>query len=127
MASMSSTGQGDPTVDPSEGTAVDAGGQARLEAPSVDECLALLRRHVPKIGRVAFVENGEPVVLPVNYAYDRGTILIRTDHGASSPPRSPTNRWPSRSTRWTCAGGRVGACWSRVGSRRSPTPTSWRS
>lgn len=52
----------------------------RLETISVDECLGLLAgRHV---GRIAFVEDGEPKVLPVNYRFHQGAVVFRTDYGA---------------------------------------------
>jgi hypothetical protein len=45
----------------------------RLEALTRDECLARLRLHV--VGRVAFVvDDGSPIVLPVNYR------LVETTH-----------------------------------------------
>ena len=44
---------------------------------SRDECLALLRE--ARIGRLAVVINGQPHVLPLNYAADEnGTIVFRT-------------------------------------------------
>jgi nitroimidazol reductase NimA-like FMN-containing flavoprotein (pyridoxamine 5'-phosphate oxidase superfamily) len=39
------------------------------------ECLDLLAAH--QVGRVAYCDDLGPVVLPVNYALDRGTILIQ--------------------------------------------------
>lgn len=40
------------------------------------ECLELLDEH--HVGRVAYCDDLGPVVLPVNYALDQGTILIQT-------------------------------------------------
>jgi nitroimidazol reductase NimA-like FMN-containing flavoprotein (pyridoxamine 5'-phosphate oxidase superfamily) len=40
------------------------------------ECLELLAEH--HVGRVAYCDDLGPVVLPVNYAVDQGTILIQT-------------------------------------------------
>ena len=40
-----------------------------------DECLELLAAH--EVGRVAYSDEQGPVVLPVNYALDRDTILIQ--------------------------------------------------
>ncbi len=50
-----------------------------LQILSSDECDRLLGSAV--IGRVAFVVDGEPVILPVNYRYHEGTIVIRTAAG----------------------------------------------
>jgi nitroimidazol reductase NimA-like FMN-containing flavoprotein (pyridoxamine 5'-phosphate oxidase superfamily) len=53
-----------------------------LRALSEAECLGLLRRH--NVGRLGFVVDGRPEVLPVNYASERnGTILFCTS--GSSP------------------------------------------
>ncbi len=50
-----------------------------LEILTSDECDRLLARGV--IGRIAFVAAGEPVILPVNYRYHRGMIVLRTGRG----------------------------------------------
>jgi len=81
MPSSDTTDRNQPAEQPA-GAAMQAGAAHALVPLSVDECLILLRRQIPKIGRIAVVENGQPIVLPVNYAYDRGTIVVRTDHGA---------------------------------------------
>lgn len=57
---------------------VDAAG---LEVLSEQVCLKLLGEHPLKVGRVAFVQHGYPVVLPVNYRVDRGAIVFRTGLG----------------------------------------------
>ena len=44
------------------------------------ECLDRLRH--ARVGRVAFVENGEPVILPVNHEIDGETIVFRTASGS---------------------------------------------
>lgn len=49
---------------------------------SVDECMRLLSSHVPRIGRVGFVADGAPVILPVNYVFHEGSVVFRTDAGA---------------------------------------------
>lgn len=56
-------------------------GTDRLEVLDATECLRLLTEHRLKIGRVAFVADGFPVVLPVNYRMDAGTIVFRTGLG----------------------------------------------
>ena len=44
------------------------------------ECLILLRWEV--VGRLAFADPGEaPIVVPVNFVMDGGTIVFRTDAG----------------------------------------------
>jgi nitroimidazol reductase NimA-like FMN-containing flavoprotein (pyridoxamine 5'-phosphate oxidase superfamily) len=52
----------------------------RLETMDVDDCLALLSEH--RIGRLAFADGDELVILPVNYLFDRGAVLIRTAEGS---------------------------------------------
>lgn len=55
----------------------DEGGLMHLD---VDVCLHLLStRHV---GRVAVVDAGGPVVFPVNYTMDTGTVVFRTGMGS---------------------------------------------
>lgn len=59
------------------------GDHTQERAPQVlgpDECWSLLR--ATSVGRVAFVIDGWPVVLPVNYLIDGKEILIRTAPGA---------------------------------------------
>jgi uncharacterized protein len=50
-----------------------------LEVLNEAECRELLgSRH---FGRLGVVDEGGPVVLPVNYVFDRGRVAIRTDPG----------------------------------------------
>jgi nitroimidazol reductase NimA-like FMN-containing flavoprotein (pyridoxamine 5'-phosphate oxidase superfamily) len=49
---------------------------------SAEECRNLLARHRPRLGRLAFVAGGWPLVLPVNYVADRAVIYIRTAPGS---------------------------------------------
>jgi uncharacterized protein len=51
----------------------------RLDTLSVDECLELLATH--HFGRVALEDDSGPLVLPVNYVLDRGSVVFRTDEG----------------------------------------------
>jgi nitroimidazol reductase NimA-like FMN-containing flavoprotein (pyridoxamine 5'-phosphate oxidase superfamily) len=52
-----------------------------LQTLSPDECLRLLG--TGKIGRVGFVSDGRPQVLPVNYvASDAGEVVFRTTEGS---------------------------------------------
>ena len=44
------------------------------------ECLRLLQHR--QVGRLAFVAGNQPLVLPVNYTVDDGTIILRTGIGA---------------------------------------------
>ena len=50
-----------------------------IEELSQTECLRLLAAH--EVGRVAVVVDGRPVILPVNYRTDDGTVVFRTDAG----------------------------------------------
>jgi len=47
---------------------------------SEDECLRLLAR--VHFGRIGFVADGEPTVLPVNYAYDDRAVVFRSTDGS---------------------------------------------
>lgn len=53
---------------------------ASLEEVNRTECLDLLA--LGRVGRVGLVVDGEPVVLPVNYALDGDTVLFRTSEGS---------------------------------------------
>jgi nitroimidazol reductase NimA-like FMN-containing flavoprotein (pyridoxamine 5'-phosphate oxidase superfamily) len=44
------------------------------------ECFELLSRQ--SLGRLAFVDDLGPIVVPVNYLLDRHMVVIRTDEGA---------------------------------------------
>jgi nitroimidazol reductase NimA-like FMN-containing flavoprotein (pyridoxamine 5'-phosphate oxidase superfamily) len=57
--------------------AVDSKG---LEILGVAECLRLLGTQ--NTGRIAVVVDRAPLVLPVNYALHRGTVVFRTDPGS---------------------------------------------
>ncbi len=46
-----------------------------------DECVKLLNEHPVHVGRVAMVIDGYPLVLPVNYRIDHGTVVFRTTIG----------------------------------------------
>lgn len=47
---------------------------------SQEECDRLLRE--TPVGRVAFLLGGEPQILPVNFRYESGSIVIRTTMGS---------------------------------------------
>lgn len=51
----------------------------RLRALDVEECLSLLGTEA--VGRVAFMRDGFPVVLPMNYVVDQGAVVFRTGYG----------------------------------------------
>jgi nitroimidazol reductase NimA-like FMN-containing flavoprotein (pyridoxamine 5'-phosphate oxidase superfamily) len=51
-----------------------------LAVLDLDECFERVRRVV--VGRVAFVHDGEPVVLPVNHGLDGNDIVFRTTWGS---------------------------------------------
>lgn len=53
-----------------------------LRELSRDGCMARLAAHDARVGRLAFVADGFPVVLPVNYAVHRGRIVFRTSLGS---------------------------------------------
>jgi len=47
---------------------------------ATEECYARLRDE--PVGRLGFVDRGEPVILPVNYAVDGRSIVFRTAQGS---------------------------------------------
>jgi nitroimidazol reductase NimA-like FMN-containing flavoprotein (pyridoxamine 5'-phosphate oxidase superfamily) len=51
-----------------------------LAVLDLDECMRRLRQVV--VGRIVFVHDGEPVVLPVNHGVDGNDIVFRTTWGA---------------------------------------------
>ncbi len=55
-------------------------GRTGVEVIEERECLTLLAAEV--VGRVAVIEGGAPLVLPVNYAVDGSSIVFRTDAGS---------------------------------------------
>jgi hypothetical protein len=83
------------------------------------ECLELLAEH--HVGRVAYCDDLGPVVLPVNYAVDQGTILIQTPRTPRSQVACAPGPRPFRSTSSTSTPRPAGASWSA-----DPRPTSTR-
>lgn len=55
---------------------------SRLEQITRDECLQILADS-SHIGRLGFVSNGVPLILPVNYLFDHGAIIIGTHEGSA--------------------------------------------
>jgi nitroimidazol reductase NimA-like FMN-containing flavoprotein (pyridoxamine 5'-phosphate oxidase superfamily) len=55
------------------------GPDASMDAIPTDECYRLLATH--EIGRIGVVAEHYPLILPVNYALDGTTIVIRTHAG----------------------------------------------
>lgn len=51
----------------------------RLAELDVDTCLRLLERH--HVGRVAVNDDQGPIIVPVNYVLDRGSVVVRSDPG----------------------------------------------
>ncbi len=51
----------------------------RLREVSVDEALALLRTQ--EVGRLAYVVDGAPRILPLNYTVHEGAVTFRTGYG----------------------------------------------
>ena len=54
-------------------------GRTWLEILPPPECWGLLAEC--RVGRIAFVVDGEPEVLPVNFVVDGHTVVFRTDRG----------------------------------------------
>jgi uncharacterized protein len=67
----------------------DAGGIATFEILGRAECLNLLA--LAQVGRIGLVINGQPQILPVNYALDGDAIVFRTAVGSVLNEASMTN------------------------------------
>lgn len=52
-----------------------------IEEIPQEECLELLRTK-SKVGRLAFIEDGKPMVLPVNYRADAESVVFCTSEGS---------------------------------------------
>ena len=64
-------------------------GVASFEILGRTECLNLLA--LAHVGRVGLVVNGQPQILPVNYALDGDSVLFRTAEGSVLNQASMTN------------------------------------
>jgi uncharacterized protein len=53
--------------------------QGRWQELTKSECFGLLARE--RLGRVASVDDLGPIVFPVNFVFDRHTVVLRTDEG----------------------------------------------
>jgi|GEM_PF-1104846 len=51
-----------------------------MDVLSTEECIELLRQE--ELGRIGFVQRGQPVILPVNFVYAAHSILFRTAPGS---------------------------------------------
>ncbi len=61
------------------GARTDGDGLRVLDAR---DCLARLASHDAHVGRIAFMDDGHPVVLPVNYTLLDGEVVFRTGLGS---------------------------------------------
>ena len=52
---------------------------ALLEVLPYDECLAYLGQET--VGRMAWIRNGQPMLVPLNYLWDGHAIVLRSDPG----------------------------------------------
>jgi nitroimidazol reductase NimA-like FMN-containing flavoprotein (pyridoxamine 5'-phosphate oxidase superfamily) len=55
-------------------------GQGTLETMSSEEAVELLQRH-GFVGRVAFIIDGRPMIMPVNYLADHESLVFCTGEG----------------------------------------------
>ena len=78
-----------------------------IEILSFAQCQELLAGCI--VGRIGMFVNGEPVILPVNYRYVRGSVVFRTALGEKSdaavmekPVAFEIDDWdPARETGWS--------------------------
>jgi nitroimidazol reductase NimA-like FMN-containing flavoprotein (pyridoxamine 5'-phosphate oxidase superfamily) len=52
-----------------------------LEVLTEQECRELLANPPVHVGRVALIDGGRPLILPVNYLFTDGAVVFRTDPG----------------------------------------------
>jgi nitroimidazol reductase NimA-like FMN-containing flavoprotein (pyridoxamine 5'-phosphate oxidase superfamily) len=83
---LSKRGAGDD--EPAHGGVFD--GRTGLELLGPQECWRLLRSH--QLGRIGIVVDGEPAILPVNYAAHGRTIVFRTAGGTKL---DAVTTWPA--------------------------------
>jgi len=76
----SGTGTSRHRSTPREGASVQVDRRTGLEVMEQSECLALLGQHV--LGRLAVIEGGAPLILPVNYSMVGHRVVVRTAEGA---------------------------------------------
>ncbi|MGA2519564.1 MAG: pyridoxamine 5'-phosphate oxidase family protein [Acidimicrobiales bacterium] len=55
------------------------GGTGHLDVLTEEECLDLLRGR--SVGRIVFVDDGQPMAVPVNYVVQDTTVAFRSDPG----------------------------------------------
>lgn len=60
----------------------DAHDLSLAEPLDTEDCLDLLQKKA-KVGRVGFIFEGDPMILPVNYQCDRSSVVFRTSEGTS--------------------------------------------
>ncbi len=54
----------------------------RLVALPLEECLLLLRDAPQQVGRLGVVDDGQPLVMPVNFRVHEGEVVVRLDEGS---------------------------------------------
>jgi len=54
--------------------------QRQIEDLSVDECMDLLASY--EFGRLAYIRDGKPEIVPFNYRFHEGAVVLRTSWGA---------------------------------------------
>jgi nitroimidazol reductase NimA-like FMN-containing flavoprotein (pyridoxamine 5'-phosphate oxidase superfamily) len=83
------TPQQHPSTQELPSAATDSEGVASMEHLGRAECLNLLA--LAQVGRVGLIVDGQPEILPVNYALDGDSILFRTAAGSVLNGASMTN------------------------------------
>lgn|SRR5690606_19061797 len=68
------------------------------EVMTTEECDRLLAE--TPIGRVAFLSDGDPHILPVNYRYHQNTIVIRTTAGSKMEAAEMRSRFAFEIDGW---------------------------
>ena len=101
---------------------VPASGVGWQELPK-SECFGLLARE--RVGRVVFVDDLGPIVMPANFVLDRHMVVFRTDGGTKLDAAVRGSRVAFEIDGPMRRPGRAGA-WSAVRPWRSPIRRSWR-
>ena len=93
--------------------------RAMVEDMSRSEALDRLQRH-GFVGRVAFIVDGRPMIMPVNYLADSDALVFCTGEGTKLSASAAAHPLPSRSTTAAPSTTADGASSSRARRPRSP-------
>jgi nitroimidazol reductase NimA-like FMN-containing flavoprotein (pyridoxamine 5'-phosphate oxidase superfamily) len=53
--------------------------ETRWTELSIDDCMRMLQGS--RVGRLAYIDGGQPQILPLNYVFHEGAVILRTTYG----------------------------------------------